>query len=192
VQSRGDTIVERPSGDLRLSSSPGATGFSTASLWRMRQLHLTFTAPDFLAQPVREIKLPHPVTKTPPAPRPAKLALAVRLHSGIVSTGASDDLKRASELSINMVGPLGFSEAFGLLGVAGVAKELLGPDIQAAVLKEARLLLEKSQATCRRLLRTHRKQLDALATRLLEREVLSGDELAALLGSNQLVSTLAV
>jgi cell division protease FtsH len=108
-----------------------------------------------------------------------------------VSSGASDDLKRASELAINMVGSLGFSEAFGLLSVAGVPKELLGPDIQAAVLKEARLLLEKSQATCHRLLRTHREQLDALATRLLEREVLSGDELKALLGSDLTLSTLA-
>ena len=99
-----------------------------------------------------------------------------------VSSGASDDLKRASELAINMVGSLGFSEAFGLLSVAGVPKELLGPDIQAAVLKEARALLEKSQATCQRLLRANRAQLDALAARLLEREVLSGDELKDLLG----------
>ena len=99
-----------------------------------------------------------------------------------VSSGASDDLKRASELAINMVGSLGFSEAFGLLSVAGVPKELLGPDIQAAVLKEARALLEKSQATCQQLLRANRGQLDALAQRLLEREILSGDELKGLLG----------
>jgi len=100
-----------------------------------------------------------------------------------VSTGASDDLKRASELAINMVGSLGFSQAFGLLSVAGVPKELLGPDIQAAVLKEARVLLEKSQVTCQRLLRTNREQLDAMAARLLECEVLSGVELKVLLGS---------
>jgi cell division protease FtsH len=100
-----------------------------------------------------------------------------------VSSGASDDLKRASELAINMVGSLGFSEAFGLLSVAGVPKELLGPDIQAAVLKEARGLLETSQATCQRLLRTNREQLDAMAARLLECEVLSGAELKLLLGS---------
>ena len=100
-----------------------------------------------------------------------------------VSSGASDDLKRASELAINMVGSLGFSEAFGLLSVAGVPKELLGPDIQAAVLKEARGLLEKSQATCQRLLRANRQQLDAMAARLLECEVLSGAELKVLLGS---------
>ncbi len=85
----------------------------------------------------------------------------------------------------------GARSAFGLLSVAGVPEELLGPDVQAAVLKEARVLLDKSQATCHRLLRTHREQLDALAMRLLEREVLSGDELKALLGSDLTLSTLA-
>ena len=100
-----------------------------------------------------------------------------------VSSGASDDLKRASELAINMVGSLGFSEAFGLLSVAGVPKDLLGPDIQAAVLREARVLLEQAQATCQRVLRANREQLDALAGRLLEREVLSGDELKGLLAA---------
>ena len=99
-----------------------------------------------------------------------------------VSSGASDDLKRATELAIRMVGSLGFSDAFGLLSVAGVPKELLGPDIQGAVLQEARALLERSQATCQRLLQSNRAQLDALAQRLLECEVLCGDELKALLG----------
>jgi cell division protease FtsH len=100
-----------------------------------------------------------------------------------VSTGASDDLKRASELAINMVGSLGFSDAFGLLSVAGVPKELLGPDIQSAVLREARLLLEQAQATCQQLLKAKRAQLDGLAQRLLQRDVISGNELKDLLGA---------
>jgi cell division protease FtsH len=108
-----------------------------------------------------------------------------------VSSGASDDLKRASELAINMVGSLGFSDAFGLLSVAGVPKELLGPDIQAAVLREARALLEQSQLSCQQLLRAQRLRLDALAQRLLEREVLSGDELKALLGPGEAQEPLA-
>ncbi len=101
-----------------------------------------------------------------------------------VSSGASDDLKRASELAINMVGSLGFSKTFGLLSVAGVPKELLGPDIQAAVLKEARALLEQAQAKSQQLLASQRGQLDALARALLQREVLSGAELAGLLGTD--------
>jgi cell division protease FtsH len=103
------------------------------------------------------------------------------LVKGSVSSGASDDLKRASELAINMVGSLGFSKAFGLLSVAGVPKELLGPDIQAAVLKEARAMLEQAQAQCQQLLTSRRWQLDALAQALLQREVLCGDELQRLL-----------
>ncbi len=103
---------------------------------------------------------------------------------GGVSSGASDDLKRASELAINMVGSLGFSKAFGLLSVAGVPKELLGPDIQAAVLHEARALLEQAQAKCQQLLGDNRARLEALAKCLLQREVLSGDELKALLGAD--------
>jgi len=101
---------------------------------------------------------------------------------GSVSSGASDDLKRASELAINMVGSLGFSKAFGLLSVAGVPKELLGPDIQAAVLQEARALLEQAQLRCQKLLVTHRARLTALAHALLQRERLCGEELRSLLG----------
>jgi cell division protease FtsH len=99
-----------------------------------------------------------------------------------VSSGASDDLKRASQLAIDMVGSLGFSETFGLLSVGGIPKELLGPDIQAAVLGEARAMLEKAQATCRRLLQAQRPRLEAMAGALLSNEVLAGDELKQLLG----------
>ena len=99
-----------------------------------------------------------------------------------VSSGASDDLKRASELAIEMVGSLGFSETFGLLSVGGIPKELLGPDIQAAVLKEARKLLEQAQATCRTLLKAQRARLDAMAQALLVQEVLQGEALKTLLG----------
>ncbi len=106
------------------------------------------------------------------------------LVKGSVSSGASDDLKRASELAINMVGSLGFSKTFGLLSVAGVPKELLGPDIQAAVLKEARAMLEQAQTQCQQLLTSRRWQLNAMAQALLQREVLYGDELKGLLAES--------
>jgi len=101
---------------------------------------------------------------------------------GNMSTGASDDLKRASEMAVNMVGSLGFSKRFGLLSVSGVPKELLGPDVQAAVLDEARALLEVAQETCVRLLTANRSRLEALAERLIEVEALAGPELDTLLG----------
>ena len=101
---------------------------------------------------------------------------------GGVSTGASEDLKQASELAIKMVGSLGFSDVFGLLSVAGVPKDLLGPDIQRALLAEARALLEISQLACRDVLNVQRPRLDAMAARLLECDVLSGEALKQLLG----------
>jgi cell division protease FtsH len=105
---------------------------------------------------------------------------------GSVSSGASDDLKRASELAIQMVGQLGFSETFGLLSISGIPKELMGPDLQARVLSEARTLLEEAQATCRRVLNEQRQRLDAMADALLHTDVLSGEPLKALLGDPSL------
>jgi cell division protease FtsH len=109
-----------------------------------------------------------------------------------VSTGASDDLKRASQLAIDMVGSLGFSETFGLLSVGGIPRELLGPDIQAAVLSEARTMLEQAQSTARRVLATHRDRLEVMAEALLNCEVLSGDELKRMLGSVEETAPLAI
>jgi ATP-dependent Zn protease len=54
------------------------------------------------------------------------------------------------------------------------------------VLTEARVLLEQAQARVHALLGTNRARLDALATALMEREVLSGPELGALLGERAL------
>ena len=102
------------------------------------------------------------------------------LVRGSVSSGASDDLKRASALAVDMVGTLGFSRTFGLLSVAGVPKDLLGPDIQAALLAEARVLLEQAQARCREILVGQRSQLDAVAAALLRQEVLSGEDFRTL------------
>lgn len=104
---------------------------------------------------------------------------------GDVSSGASDDLKRASELAVNMVAHLGFSEAFGLLSMAGVPKELVGPDVQASVLKESRELLEKAQGTCADLLTTYRSRLEALAAALLAMDIVSGAPLQALLDGRE-------
>ncbi|MCE2946717.1 MAG: AAA family ATPase [bacterium] len=103
------------------------------------------------------------------------------LVQGSVSSGASDDLKRASALAVDMVGTLGFSRTFGLLSVTGVPKDLLGPDVQAGLLTEARALLEEAQARCRAVLVERRDALDAVASALLQQEVLSGEDFRALL-----------
>jgi predicted nuclease of restriction endonuclease-like (RecB) superfamily len=53
----GDSVVERLAGDLR-QTFPDMGGFSTANIWRIRQLFQTFSRPVFLAQAARELPLP--------------------------------------------------------------------------------------------------------------------------------------
>ena len=77
VQGWGDGVVERLATDLK-RAFPGTTGFSVASLWRMRQLHEVYTAPEFLAQLVREPAQHDKAAKGLQAAPSAKLAQAVR------------------------------------------------------------------------------------------------------------------
>jgi cell division protease FtsH len=100
---------------------------------------------------------------------------------GNASSGAADDLKRASELATAMVGSYGFGKTFGLLSMAGVPRELIGPDVQKSLLDEARAMLENAQAACRQVLETERLRLDTLAELLLARETLSGATLRRVL-----------
>lgn len=93
-----------------------------------------------------------------------------------VSSRASDDLKRASALAVDLV---------GTLSVTGVPKDLLGPDVQAGLLTEARALLEEAQARCRAVLVERRDALDAVASALLQQEVPSGEDFRAMLVQSQ-------
>ncbi|KQW42863.1 MULTISPECIES: AAA family ATPase [unclassified Roseateles] len=100
---------------------------------------------------------------------------------GNASSGAADDLKRASELATSMVGSMGFGKTFGLLSMAGVPRELIGPDVQKSLLDEARHLLESAQAECRRVLEDKRDRLNTLTDLLLGQETVSGAPLKRVL-----------
>ncbi len=52
----GDSVVERLAADLR-AAFPDMRGFSVSNLWRMKQLVLEHTSPEFLSQAVRELKV---------------------------------------------------------------------------------------------------------------------------------------
>lgn len=77
AQGWGDAVVERLSNDLK-RAFPGTTGFSAINLWRMRQLHETYTSPDFLSQLVRETAPRAKAAKGLLGAPSAKLAQAVR------------------------------------------------------------------------------------------------------------------
>ncbi|GIU88910.1 MAG: hypothetical protein KatS3mg010_0009 [Acidimicrobiia bacterium] len=108
------------------------------------------------------------------------------------STGAHDDIQRATEIARRMVTEFGMSDAIGPVRV-GMSKDEVflgrelghGPDyseeVAARVDAEVRRLVEGAHELARRILETHRGALEQLAAALLERETLDASEAEALL-----------
>ena len=108
---------------------------------------------------------------------------------GEPSTGASNDLERATELARRMVTEFGMTEALGpvrysaesgsgFLGPQLGLRQELGPDTAVLIDKETRRLVEEAQKQAMGLLHENRAALDEIAQELQEREVISGSEIA--------------
>ena len=115
---------------------------------------------------------------------------------GEATTGASDDLQRASKVARRMVTEFGMSETLGPRAfdesgtMVFLGKELTqGRNYSDAVAKqidsEIGKLLNRSKATAMRILTKNRARLDRLAGRLLEVETLDGDQLNMLLQGDE-------
>jgi cell division protease FtsH len=103
---------------------------------------------------------------------------------GTISTGASDDIQRATELARRMVTEFGMSEKLGSVRYAG--QELrylpgapsdgagLSPETQAAIDGEVQRIIEEQYERAQQLLLARRAVLEELATALLRRETLDG------------------
>jgi len=125
-------------------------------------------------------------------------ALAVRLGGraaeqlvfGSASSGAHDDLVAATELARTMVREWGMAERIGEMAWGSQAAVFLGEDLihtrdysdeTARVIdEETARILDGQNKRARRILEANRPILDAVAAALLERETLSGDEVAAI------------
>lgn len=106
---------------------------------------------------------------------------AEMLVFGNTSSGAADDLRRATELATSMIGSYGFGRTFGLLSMNGMPPELIGPDLQRSLVDEAKDLLGQAQARCVQVLATHRDRLERLGELLLAEETISGPRLREIL-----------
>ena len=102
------------------------------------------------------------------------------------TTGASDDLKRATELARKMVCQWGMSEKLGPLTYAEDAGHVfLGRDLQQhkefsnesmkMIDEEVLEILNSSYDRAKKVLKTYRKALESLAETLLEKETIDGD-----------------
>ncbi|XP_065001139.1 ATP-dependent zinc metalloprotease FTSH 9, chloroplastic/mitochondrial-like isoform X1 [Musa acuminata AAA Group] len=100
-----------------------------------------------------------------------------------ITTGASSDLRTATELAHYMVSTCGMSDAIGPVYV----KERPGSELQSRIDAEVLKLLREACDRVRRLLQKHENALHALANALLKYETLSADEIKRILNPYQQV-----
>ncbi len=106
-----------------------------------------------------------------------------------VTTGASNDIEKATELARSMVTQYGMSEKFGLMGLESVQNRYLdgrpvrncGEETASEIDQEVMRMLKESYEEAKRLLRENRDALDQIADFLIEKETITGKEFMAIL-----------
>jgi len=101
-----------------------------------------------------------------------------------VTTGASNDIERATKLARAMVTQYGMSERFGLMGLESVQHKYLdgravlncGEATASEIDQEVMKMLKNSYEEAKRLLSENRKALDEIAAFLIEKETITGKE----------------
>ena len=109
-----------------------------------------------------------------------------------ISTGASQDIRVATNIARNMVtqwgmnkeiGPIAIEEPDGevFLGYSLNQRKNVSEELAAKVDAEIKLLVEEAYESCRRILKDKRDALESIAQGLLEYETLTAEEIKALL-----------
>ena len=101
-----------------------------------------------------------------------------------VTTGASNDIERATKIARAMVTQYGMSEHFGLMGLESVQHRYLdgravlqcGEATAAEIDKEVMQMLKTAYEEAKRLLSENREALDKIADFLIEKETITGKE----------------
>ncbi len=109
------------------------------------------------------------------------------------TTGAHNDLQRATALARNMVTQYGMSDAMGLMSTAtvqhqyldGTAKMDCAEATAAQVDAEVKRLLSEAFEAATALLSANRKLLDEISLYLLEKETITGEELMAFVNADK-------
>lgn len=112
------------------------------------------------------------------------------IQFGEVTTGASNDIERATKLARGMVTQYGMSDTFGPMGLENAQSQYLdGRNVstcsaqsQAVVDEEVRKILEECQQTAITLLRENTGALNKISAYLLEKENITGQKFMELLG----------
>ena len=130
-----------------------------------------------------------------------KTLLAGRVAEEVVlkeiSTGAQNDIQRASQMVRSMITQYGMSPVLGPVayGESSDHQVFLGrdlnnqrnysEDVASEIDKEVRKYIEEAYEACRKLLEDNIDKLHAIAEALIEKETLDGDELQEILGDGE-------
>jgi cell division protease FtsH len=123
---------------------------------------------------------------------------------GSITTGAANDLQRATDLAERMVTTYGMSKILGPLayqqgaqnafigGEAPNPRRLVSPQTAEAIDQEVKGIVESAHDHALEILRTNRDLLETISLKLLDKEVIEGTELHELLGQVKAVEAAAV
>lgn len=108
---------------------------------------------------------------------------------GVQTTGASNDIEKATDLARRMIMQFGMSDKFGLMALVTSQSQYLGgqsslncaESTAAEADAEVRELLQQCYASATQMLRDNRETLDEIALFLLTKETITGDEFMAFL-----------
>ena len=119
---------------------------------------------------------------------------------GKITTGAANDLQRATDLAEQMVGTYGMSETLGplaydkqgggrFLGGNNNPRRSVSDATAQAIDKEVRGLVDKAHDDALAILRQNMALLETIAQKILEKEVIEGDDLKQMLEASVLPET---
>ena len=108
---------------------------------------------------------------------------------GTMTTGAANDLQRATGLARNMIAQYGMSDALGLMAPASVTHQYLdnaaqldcSQDTAAKIDAAVQRLLQECYSQSVQVLQDNRQLMDEISLYLLEKETITGEELMAFL-----------
>lgn len=108
--------------------------------------------------------------------------VAEEVALGTISTGAGNDIERATEIARKMVAEWGMSERIGPIAVKlkeqfGEPAELISEDMKRLIDKESKRVAKDAYERTKELISENMDKLENLAKALLERETLTGEEI---------------
>jgi len=115
---------------------------------------------------------------------------AEELIFGKVSTGASDDIQKVTDLAQKAITQYGMSETIGPVAFAensarfldnGSTRRPMSEEMAVAIDRQVKESIDKAYSIALDILKLNRNLLESTTQLLLEREVLEGDTLASIL-----------